>query len=353
MDAREVDVEDTASILLQPTVHALPSPSVSAKAVMTSAAALAASVFNENDCDLGTKDLVGQNQRTNGFSNRSWDALRTPVRIKVSSLPKRKNEPPNARPETAKPPLESAKPRTTCWLSPKQSSKPSSGTDPTAESDPTFQKRSETSGPTSNNYGGPSESSRKLSDSAISPGNSPSEPERNHPELVQIQLSHCGNFNVVAESYSVPLMDGSGACLPMSRKCSTHVYAHPSHAKGIVLLVPGYANNRHMFDVGGGRGKSGISFMEFLVSRGYDTFAVDLRGTAESKRMGCVGASGLVEHVEVDIPSAIRMVKSIGRCEKVYLIGHSMGGALSCAVAGVLPNDIAGIVHAFTMVASQ
>ncbi|KAJ3021739.1 hypothetical protein HKX48_007908 [Thoreauomyces humboldtii] len=51
------------------------------------------------------------------------------------------------------------------------------------------------------------------------------------------------------------------------------------------------------------------------------------------------------EYVDVDIPSAINMIKQIGGYSKVYLIGHSMGGALSCAVAGICPDDIAGVIH--------
>ncbi|KAJ1550632.1 hypothetical protein HK096_005873 [Nowakowskiella sp. JEL0078] len=100
-----------------------------------------------------------------------------------------------------------------------------------------------------------------------------------------------------------------------------------------------------MFDVGGGKGKSGVSFMEFLVKRGYDVYSVDLRGTSESKKYGCKGASSLREYVEIDIPSTIRFIQSLGSHEKVYLVGHSLGGALSCAVASLMPNEIAGIVH--------
>ncbi|KAJ3026446.1 UNVERIFIED_CONTAM: hypothetical protein HDU68_005652 [Siphonaria sp. JEL0065] len=99
-----------------------------------------------------------------------------------------------------------------------------------------------------------------------------------------------------------------------------------------------------MFDIGGGRGRSGSSFFEYLAQRNYDTFAVDLRGTRESMQMGAMSPAFIKEHIEVDVPSAIACIKRMGH-EKVYLVGHSMGGAISCAVAGYIPNDIAGVVH--------
>ncbi|KAI8616016.1 hypothetical protein BC830DRAFT_238671 [Chytriomyces sp. MP71] len=99
-----------------------------------------------------------------------------------------------------------------------------------------------------------------------------------------------------------------------------------------------------MFNIGGGNGKSGPSFFEYLASRGFDTYAIDMRGTRESLSMGSAAPAYIKEHIEVDVPSAIACIKRLGH-EKVYLVGHSMGGAISCAVAGRFPHDVAGVVH--------
>ncbi|KAJ3292783.1 hypothetical protein HDU76_007132 [Blyttiomyces sp. JEL0837] len=163
------------------------------------------------------------------------------------------------------------------------------------------------------------------------------------PASIHIRPSLCGQFTVVAERYSVPLPDGPG-CIPMDRRCTVTVYGHTHLAKAAVLLIPGFASNRAVFDVGGGKGKTGPSFFEFLAQRGYDTYSIDLRGSRQSLRMGSKAPAFLKEHVEIDVPSAIKFIKNIGH-EKVYLIGHSMGGAISCAVAGFIPEDVAGIVH--------
>ncbi|KAJ3065277.1 hypothetical protein HDU98_011340 [Podochytrium sp. JEL0797] len=102
-----------------------------------------------------------------------------------------------------------------------------------------------------------------------------------------------------------------------------------------------------MFDCGRGKGgkQDGPSFFEYLATRGYDTYALDLRGTREARRMGTASPAFIKEHIEVDVPSAIAFIKAKYNHEKVYLVGHSMGGAISCAVAGYMPHSIAGVVH--------
>ncbi|KAJ3143377.1 hypothetical protein HDU90_000137 [Geranomyces variabilis] len=152
-----------------------------------------------------------------------------------------------------------------------------------------------------------------------------------------------GTCTLFVEDYKVPLSDGSGF-LPMDRECRRETFSKGSQ-KGAVLLIPGFASNRQMFHLGGGVGKSGPSFSEFLAQREYDVFAIDLRGTTESLALGGKRAAGMREYVEVDIPSAIQMIKRLGGYKQVYLIGHSMGGALSCAVAGICPEDVAGVIH--------
>ncbi|KAI8854550.1 Alpha/Beta hydrolase protein [Chytridium lagenaria] len=139
-------------------------------------------------------------------------------------------------------------------------------------------------------------------------------------------------------------MDCTGH-IPMDRRCVTAVYGHAMKARGAVLLIPGFASNRAVFDMGGGKGGDGPSFFEYLAKRGYDTYSIDLRGSRNALSLGSKPPAFLKEHVEVDVPSAIKFIKCIGPYEKVYLIGHSMGGAISCAVAGHVPDEVAGIVH--------
>ncbi|KAI9092159.1 hypothetical protein DFS34DRAFT_311830 [Phlyctochytrium arcticum] len=172
----------------------------------------------------------------------------------------------------------------------------------------------------------------------------PSSPRRPSLPRDEPRASLCGTFIVHCQEFVVPLLDKTGY-LPMDRRCTRNVFGNPRAARGALLLIPGFASNRRMFHLGGGVGKSGPCFSEFLAKRGFDVYSVDLRGTSEALELGARRAASMREYVEVDIPSAIAFVKKHGGYDKVYLIGHSMGGALSCAVAGHLPNDVAGVVH--------
>ena len=71
---------------------------------------------------------------------------------------------------------------------------------------------------------------------------------------------------------------------------------------------------------------------------------MDLRGSRETMKYKCKAPANIKEHIEYDVPDAIRFIKQLGH-EKVFLVGHSLGGAISCAVAGLIPGDIAGVVH--------
>ncbi|KAJ3415905.1 hypothetical protein HDV05_003746 [Chytridiales sp. JEL 0842] len=162
------------------------------------------------------------------------------------------------------------------------------------------------------------------------------------PVTINIRYSLCGQFMVAAEKFWVPLTDGG--MIPMDRRTTLVVYNKATSAKGAVLLVPGFASNRSVFDMGGGVGRSGPSFFEYLAKCGYDTYAIDLRGSRQSMALGSKSPAFIKEHVEIDVPCAINFIKKFGH-SKVYLIGHSMGGAISCASAGFNPENIAGIVH--------
>ncbi|KAI8620843.1 hypothetical protein BC830DRAFT_1096917 [Chytriomyces sp. MP71] len=164
------------------------------------------------------------------------------------------------------------------------------------------------------------------------------------PTSVHFRPSRCGAFTVVAETHLVPLDESGHAKLPMDRRCLVRVYERVHTATAAVLFIHGFAGNRHMFDFGGGTVRHGPSFIEYFAKRGFDAYSLDLRGTRESESHGARAPASITEHIEVDVPSALRYIQRLGH-EKVYLIGHSMGGAVSCAVAGAYPNLVAGVVH--------
>lgn len=66
-----------------------------------------------------------------------------------------------------------------------------------------------------------------------------------------------------------------------------------------------------------------------MAARGHDVFAVEYRGTSESRPgSGSRWRYDIDDHVEKDIPALIDAVCRIAGSEQVHWVGHSMGGML-------------------------
>lgn len=98
--------------------------------------------------------------------------------------------------------------------------------------------------------------------------------------------------------------------------------------RGAVLFIHGFAQNRYTWHT------RGRSLPNFLASLGYDTYNVDLRGQGRSRRLF---KSPLAHHpddyIERDVPAVVSALLAVGGSSQVTLIGHSLGGAVSYAVA--------------------
>lgn len=155
-----------------------------------------------------------------------------------------------------------------------------------------------------------------------------------YPDLIDSTKNGAANFS------HLPAV-GSCARLPVLRKRLANV-----ECKSVVLCVHGLASNRHVFDAGSGRGgRKSYSFMEYLALSGYDVWAMDLRGTREALLLGCKRPKGIREFAEKDVPSVIALIGAVCPHLKIILVGHSMGAAVCCAVAGHSPDSIRGVVH--------
>jgi len=54
---------------------------------------------------------------------------------------------------------------------------------------------------------------------------------------------------------------------------------------------------------------------------------------------------GPIQYVEIDLCQTLRLIRIITGQQRVTLLGHSLGGALSCAVAAVMPDYVDGVIH--------
>jgi len=113
----------------------------------------------------------------------------------------------------------------------------------------------------------------------------------------------------------------------------------PSEPRGTVVLVHGFAQNRYTWHM------SRRSFSAYLASRGWDVFNVDLRGHGRSRRFGAEIPRILDDYITEDLPFCVEEASHLSSAERVFLVGHSMGGLLSYAAAATSVRDrVRGIV---------
>ena len=105
-----------------------------------------------------------------------------------------------------------------------------------------------------------------------------------------------------------------------------------------VLLLHGFGQNRRAWHL------SGRSFANHLAAEGFDVFNTELRGHGRSRRAGAPPPRSLDESVDVDLPAALDTVAALSGHARVFLVGHSLGGLISYAVAAARPSRVAGVV---------
>jgi polyhydroxyalkanoate synthase len=124
----------------------------------------------------------------------------------------------------------------------------------------------------------------------------------------------------------------SGRSLAIVRK-----YRDDLERRGVVVLIHGFAQNRYTWHL------STRSLVNYFADAGLDVYNLELTGHGRSREFGTAPANSFEEYV-VDTASVIDAVSDYSDCERVFLMGHSLGGAVCYAVAPRVPNKIAGIV---------
>lgn len=105
-----------------------------------------------------------------------------------------------------------------------------------------------------------------------------------------------------------------------------------------VLLTHGFAQNHYAWHV------PSRSFSAYLAAAGFDVYSIDLRGVGRARLFGAPRPTRLQDYIEIDVPRALAVIARLSGSEPLFLIGHSMGGAISCSVAGLLPQRVRGVV---------
>ncbi|HPO13400.1 MAG TPA: alpha/beta hydrolase [Candidatus Hydrogenedentes bacterium] len=92
-----------------------------------------------------------------------------------------------------------------------------------------------------------------------------------------------------------------------------------------ILFVHGFNSNQHNFTCPDGK-----SMVDYLSGRGYDCWAVDLRGCRSSVAPfeHSLADTAMDDYVMNDIPAVIQFIRKTTGYAKVHWVGHSMGGML-------------------------
>ncbi len=105
-----------------------------------------------------------------------------------------------------------------------------------------------------------------------------------------------------------------------------------------VLLIHGLGQNRHFWDL------PGRSLADYLVTQGHDVFIAELRGHGLSRANGAPYPKSFEEYVDYDVPALISFICQRTQHNKIFLIGHSLGGAICYGASSEMQRQIKGFI---------
>lgn len=108
--------------------------------------------------------------------------------------------------------------------------------------------------------------------------------------------------------------------------------------KGAVVLLHGFGQNRYSWHL------SSRSFANHLAQQGFDVFNLELRGHGRSRIAGSQYPGAFEDYVEIDAAAGIDAAIAMSGHSKVFVMGHSLGGAIAYAAAAGAPEKIAGVI---------
>jgi pimeloyl-ACP methyl ester carboxylesterase len=118
----------------------------------------------------------------------------------------------------------------------------------------------------------------------------------------------------------------------------THKVPVGKKSSAPVVMVHGLGQNRYSWTL------TKRSMENYLVSQGFETFNVELRGHGLSRANGCEYPTRFETYLFYDMPAILEAVREITNRRKMFYIGHSLGAAISYCIGARFQDYLAGII---------
>lgn len=105
-----------------------------------------------------------------------------------------------------------------------------------------------------------------------------------------------------------------------------------------IMLLHGLGQNRYTWT------QTRRSLENYLVYNGFETFNVELRGHGLSRANGSDYAKYFSTYLQYDMPALITEIYEIALGQKLFIIGHSLGGSISYCVGSEFNKYLRGII---------
>src|SRR6056297_2141790 len=105
-----------------------------------------------------------------------------------------------------------------------------------------------------------------------------------------------------------------------------------------VMLVHGLGQNRYTWTL------TRRSFENYLIANGFETFNIELRGHGLSRANGSAYPAVFESYLFYDMPAFFKAIGRLTGGQKLYYIGHSLGGSIAYCIGSRFRDQLAGII---------
>jgi len=152
------------------------------------------------------------------------------------------------------------------------------------------------------------------------------------PQLIEETINSYTKVQLIKELYEVTTQDHVPLILTRKRPANLQDTSVP------VLLIHGLGQNRFTWDL------SKRSMANYLVKNGFDVYIAELRGHGLSRANGAPYPKSFEDYSDYDCPALIQFIRNLSGHDKIFLMGHSLGGTITYCLSATQQQYIKGVI---------